>query len=248
MAKQTSIITLNGKIGGISFYKTKDGYQAREKGGVSKSRIMTDPRYARTRENMQEFAENATAAKLLKDAIRPAIVKISDPKLHNRLSSQMMKVLKSDLVNTRGNRKVSEGDWNLISGMELNARSSLSSTVLVEITLLNTPSDWTVSLPPFNPMDFLVVPEGASHFRLFAVGASVDFTTSERSFVQVPTVDLPVSAVTDPIILTVSKASLSESNQVYVLGVEFVQMVNGQEYAINNGAHNAAVILLTEKV
>ena len=106
MAKQTSIITLNGKIGGISFYKTKDGYQAREKGGVSKSRIMTDPRYARTRENMQEFAENASAAKLLKDAIRPAIVKISDPKLHIRLTSQMMKVLKSDLVNSRGNRKV----------------------------------------------------------------------------------------------------------------------------------------------
>ena len=97
-------------------------------------------------------------------------------------------------------------------------------------------------------MDFLVVPEGASHFRLFVAGASVDFSTGERSFVQVPTVDLPISAVTEPISLIVPKASLSEPNQVYILGVEFVQMVNGQEYAINNGAHNAAVILMTEKV
>ena len=49
MAKQAGVITLNGKVGRLSFYKTKDGYLAREKGGVSKSRIMNDARFARTR-------------------------------------------------------------------------------------------------------------------------------------------------------------------------------------------------------
>ena len=65
MAKQTSVITLNGKIGGLSFYKTKDGYFAREKGGVSRSRVMNDPKFARTRENIREFNENIRAVKLL---------------------------------------------------------------------------------------------------------------------------------------------------------------------------------------
>ena len=34
MAKQTGIIKLKGKIGDLSFYKTRDGHLAREKGGV----------------------------------------------------------------------------------------------------------------------------------------------------------------------------------------------------------------------
>lgn len=42
----------------MSFYKTKDGYFAREKGGVSRSRVMNDPKFARIRENIREFNEN----------------------------------------------------------------------------------------------------------------------------------------------------------------------------------------------
>ena len=247
MAKQTSIITLNGKIGGMTFYKTKDGYFAREKGGVSKSRIMSDPRYARTRENIREFQDTAKAVKLLKDTMRPAMVKISDSKLHNRMMRELMKVLKSDLLNPRGERKVLESDWVIISGLEMNAKASLKSTLLVEIQMANAATEWTVNLPAFQPTDFLTVPEGASHFRVFAAGASVDFLTGDRSFVLSPTGTLPLASTTEAISLTVSKAALAEANKVYILGVEFVQAVNGQEYAINNGAHNAAAILLAEK-
>ena len=85
MAKQTSIITLNGNVGGLSFYKTKDGHMAREKGGVSKDRIMNDPKYARTRENLKEFTENIRTVKLVQDTIRPAIIRIADPKLYQRM-------------------------------------------------------------------------------------------------------------------------------------------------------------------
>ena len=45
MARQKSIIKLDGTIGGITFYKSKDGYLAREKGGVSAERIKNDPTF-----------------------------------------------------------------------------------------------------------------------------------------------------------------------------------------------------------
>ena len=51
MAQQKGIIKLDGTIGGITFYKSKDGYLAREKGGVSADRIANDPNFQRTREN-----------------------------------------------------------------------------------------------------------------------------------------------------------------------------------------------------
>ena len=55
MARQDSIIKLNGTIDGISFYKSKDGHLARKAGGVSKARIASDPAFIRTRENGSEF-------------------------------------------------------------------------------------------------------------------------------------------------------------------------------------------------
>ena len=60
MAQQKSILKLKGTIGGITFYKSKDGYLAREKGGVDASRIANDPGFARTRENGAEFANAAS--------------------------------------------------------------------------------------------------------------------------------------------------------------------------------------------
>jgi hypothetical protein len=50
MAKQRSIIKLDGTISDITFYKTKDGYLAKEKSSISASRIATAPEFERTRE------------------------------------------------------------------------------------------------------------------------------------------------------------------------------------------------------
>ncbi|HAH37307.1 MAG TPA: hypothetical protein DCL81_12545, partial [Algoriphagus sp.] len=129
MAKQTGVITLEGRVGRLSFYKTKDGYLAREKGGVSKSRILNDPRFARTRENMREFADNAKSSKLMRDALRPVISQIGDKRLNQRLTQALMRVLKSDQLNVRGDRRVKDGEWDLLKDLELNAGSSLSSTL-----------------------------------------------------------------------------------------------------------------------
>jgi hypothetical protein len=248
MAKQTSIITLNGTVGGLSFYKTKDGHIAREKGGVSKDRIMNDPKYARTRENLKEFTENIRTVKLVQDTIRPAIIRIADPKLYQRMVRQMMKVLRTDPVNGRGQRVVAEGDWNLLQGFELNANAILSGTLRTEFSVTDSPAEWSCSVPAFLPADYLVIPQGASHFRSMAAGASFDLTTGNRNFILESGTELPVGQLTGPITLTIPKAGLPDPNKVFIFGIEFLQIVNGQQYAMNNGAHNAAAFLTVKKV
>ena len=247
MAKQTSIITLNGNVGGLSFYKTKDGHMAREKGGVSKDRIMNDPKYARTRENLKEFTENIRTVKLVQDTIRPAIIRIADPQLYQRLVRQMMKVLRTDPVNGRGLRIVAEGDWNLLKGFELNGNAILSGTLRTEFTVTDTTTDWTCSVPSFLPADYLVIPQGATHFRLMAAGASFDLTTGTKNFILEAGTDNPIEQVTAPITFTIPKAGLPEANKLFIFGIEFLQIVNGQQYAMNNGAHNAAAFITVEK-
>jgi hypothetical protein len=78
MARQRGKIKLTGKVGDLSFYKTQDGYLAREKGGVDAARIKNDPAFARTRENGQEFGLAARAGKVLRDVFRPLMMRAAD--------------------------------------------------------------------------------------------------------------------------------------------------------------------------
>jgi hypothetical protein len=57
MARQKGLIKLDGTIGGITFYKSKDGYLAREKGGVCADRIANDPNFQRTVKTVKNLAE-----------------------------------------------------------------------------------------------------------------------------------------------------------------------------------------------
>lgn len=247
MAKQTGVITLKGPVGRLSFYKTRNGYLAREKGGVEKSRIMNDPRYARTRENIREFTDNATSSKLLRDALRPVISQIGDKRFNLRITQMLMQVLKSDEVNVRGDRRVKEGNWELLRDLELNAGSSLGSTLYFELQTSNGAASFDVQLPAFVPRDMIAIPGGATHFRLSATGVGLDFDQSTRTVVQA---SAPVHSVLDAFTvqtLSVAKSQLAGTHFAFLLSVEFIQLVNGVEYAINNGAHNAAKIILVEK-
>lgn len=247
MAKQMSVLTLSGNIGRINFFKNRTGFQAREKGGVPKSRIMSDPKFARTRENIAEFSNNAAAARMLKDAIRPAIQRFKDTRLHLRLTSRMMQVLKSDPVNVRGERQVSEGDWSLLRGLEMNGLTPLSGTLKMAYTLSDGATEWGIDVPAFIPKDDVLIPEGASHMRVILAGAAVDFATGEKSFEIAQSAEVPVATPSAGLSLAVQKGGLPQSHKIALVGVEFLQVVNGEFYPLNNGSNASGAIVFTER-
>ena len=102
MARQKGIIKLKGTIGDITFYKTKDGHLAREKGGIDASRIKNDPAFQRTRENGSEFGRAGKAGKTLRTALRTLLLNSADSRMVSRLTQAMVKVIQADLVNERG--------------------------------------------------------------------------------------------------------------------------------------------------
>ena len=52
MAKQRSVIKLDGTLDDITFAKTQFGYLAKVKSSLNGEKIKTDPNFQRTRENM----------------------------------------------------------------------------------------------------------------------------------------------------------------------------------------------------
>src|ERR1041385_3212388 len=106
MARQKGVIKLEGTLDDVPFYKSIDVYIAKTKGGVSASRILTDPQFARTRENMQEFKLAAYSGKNLRDAVNVMIHRAPDSRVVSRVLRLMSAIAKFDTASTRGNRNV----------------------------------------------------------------------------------------------------------------------------------------------
>src|SRR5690606_17136741 len=92
MAQQDGIIKIQGTLGGITFYKTRDGYLVREKGGISKKRMKSDPAFRRTRENGQEFGIAGRYGKFIRKSIRPLLLNSNDKRVVSRLVKQLMDI------------------------------------------------------------------------------------------------------------------------------------------------------------
>ncbi|MBT1688037.1 hypothetical protein [Dawidia soli] len=250
MARQKSFIKLEGELGGILFYQTKDGFVARQKTGVSGDKIKSDPRFARTRENNAEFKRGAQGAKLIRSAFRDIAAGIADKRITSRLIREAVKIVKSDPVSLRGERNMLEGDQELLTGFEFNVDGTLASTfyVIFEASLDRVTGQATIDIPAFNPQKMMLIPEGTTHFRFLAAASTVDFENSRFRSARVASAELAVNR--DVAALQLNAAFTPDANEQTVFvafGIEFLQLVNGQHYPLINGNFNAMAFVLIDK-
>lgn len=242
MAKQSGIIKLEGTIGGVSFYKSKDGYLAREKGGVDASRIKSDPAFQRTRENGSEFGRAGAAGKLLRTAFRALLMNASDSRLVSRLTREMLKVIQEDGINARGLRNVIDGETELLRFFEFNIQGKLSTTLFAPFTsaIDRVAGTVVVTIPAFVPINMINAPAGATHFRIVAAGAAVDFENGTYEMEDSNSAVLELNSTATAALTLSSALTANSTSPIFaVLGVEFFQAVNGNMYPLKNGAYNA---------
>jgi hypothetical protein len=242
MAKQKGIIKIQGTLGDITFVKTQDGYIAKEKTSVSKSRIASDPAYQRTRENNSEFGRAGKAVKLLRTAIRTLLQNAKDRRTTSRLTSEMMRVVKADATSVRGLRNVMDGETELLQGFEFNVNAQITTVLFApyQASINRVTGVLEVTIPSFIPINDLVIPDGATHYKLVSAGTAIDFEAA--TFVQEnsSTAILPCNTVASaPVTLTNTVTANSVHPLFLLLGIQFFQQVNGIDYPIKNGANNA---------
>lgn len=246
MAKQKGIIKLDGTIGGITFYKSQDGYLAREKGGVSGDRIANDPNFQRTRENGEEFGRAGKAGKLLRNAIRAMLQNASDSRMVSRLTQKMVEVIQEDTTNARGLRNVIDGEAELLEGFEFNISGKLGTTLYAPFTATidRVAGSLTANIPVFVPINMLAAPGGSTHFKIVSAGAEVDFENETFVMDSQATAVLPWDATATAVINLANTVTANSTKPLFLaLGIEFYQEVNGQMYPLKNGAYNALALV-----
>lgn len=251
MPKQRGIFKVEGTLDEVTFYKTKDGYMVREKGGVSASRMASDPAFIRTRENQAEFGRAGKAGKLLRQAFQALLQDAADGRMVSRLHKEMMRVVKADATSLRGQRNVLDGELEMLQGFDFNLEGKLTQTLFAPYTATvnRATGALSIAVPPFTPLNQVVAPPEATHYRLSGAGAEIDFEAGTFVAKTADSAKLPLDGTaTAALNLSFPLAANSTHPLFLVLGLSFFQEVNGALYSLKNGAYNALSMVKVDGV
>ncbi|MBI2722936.1 MAG: hypothetical protein HYX39_12245 [Bacteroidetes bacterium] len=246
MARQKGIIKLKGTVGDITFYQTADGHMAREKTALDGNRIAIDPAFVRTRENNTEFAEAAKAGKLIRDAVNPLMATAKDRRVVSRLLKLMSKIRTLDATNVRGLRTVGTAialpsAKTLLKGFNFNDRSHLAAVLLNQYSL-NTGTG-VISMNALTPANEIDQLTAATHFSIKGGWAKIDFVNKTYELKLSNIVNLALNSAPSNVILTPTALPAGAGTSLYLLQVEYFQLVNGVQYSLKNGAYNALSVI-----
>lgn len=251
MAKQTGIFQIEGTIENVTFYKSADGYKVRKKGGVTRERIMNDPAYARTRENLSQFGLSAKAGKLIRAAIPSLLKKAKDSRVSSRLTKIMSEIAKNDHESPRGKKKVLIGidttqGINLLKGFNFNKRAIFE-------TIFSCPYEVNAATGEIKIANIIIeeqidAPKGATHVGFRSALTAINFKSSEYDTSYSKKQVFPINL--DPQDITLEPSQIPSAGQdakmMVMMLVEFYQEVDDVQYPLSNGAYNTLAILEIE--
>ncbi|WP_341199377.1 hypothetical protein [Croceibacter atlanticus] len=249
MAKLNGIIKLEGTLDNLTFYKGKDGYLVRTKGGVSKDRILNDPAFERTRENGSEFGSSASSGKLLRVAVRNLLNRAKDNRVTSRLTQKMTMVKNYDTVSPRGQRSVAVGiatpeGKTALKGFNFNNKALLSSVFFSNYNLDTSTGE--IVFPNLNTALDIAPPSGATHVSLSSAFLNLDFATEEQAIEYSNIVNLPIQNSITSETLTPDSVPVGVGTKFFLLVIEFFQEINGVQYPLKNGSYNVLNIIEIE--
>lgn len=258
MARQKGHVKYVGTLGEVRHFKIKGnaGYFAGLKGGPTAEQIKTAPGFIRTRENMSEFAACANAGKSIRVGLSALMKQMTDSQFTGRLTAIMKKINIEDGSEARGQRAILISQQpQYLKGLDFNRNISLNGVFSAPFALTSNVArnESTLSIPPFNPLNFLNIPSGATHFRIInAVSVISDFVYNSATGAYEPaepnlnetsniaySAYIPVDAITSQIdLVSALPGSPTLTSDVAVLGcvgIEFYQLVGVTQYLFNAG-------------
>jgi hypothetical protein len=246
MAQQKGAFPMQGTLGNVTFFKSQDGFLVKQKSAVSKDKIMSSPKFKRTRENMAEFGRAGKTGKYLRTPFKPLLELSSDNRMISRLVTLLLTIIHTDTTNKRGQRTVQNGNLSLLEGFEFNSKGILSTAFTAPYTYAydRTTGNVTLDVASFVAAQSVQAPEGATHFKLQLAAGALDLSSNKNSaqFIEssvYPWDDTGVPAIN----LTLALPAASTLPVFALLQIQFLKQENTNNYQLQNGAYNACAII-----
>lgn len=219
------------------------------KTSMDKDRIMTDPKFQGTRENMAEFTACVLASTSMRKGLAEILTSQKAKKLHTRLN-KLFRTLLNAHKGKRGQRSIElQANLGRMIGLELLDNGHLISFFSAPRTMHTNPerNEVCMEVPSFGIHTHLNMPGGATHFRLCTACISLsDIVWNQEQERHLPANELlnGIGAVeyselinlnqdfTKPILLTAKLPNAPTLGKTEVLlgitGIEFFQQVNNE--------------------
>lgn len=247
MARQKGHHKIIGTTGDLTYQKTRDGYTVKQKSEISADAIKNSEKYHRVRENMAEFARAGKACKLLRTALSKLLEIGADTRMTSRLTTAFLRIIKSDPVSDRGKRSLYLGELDRMAGFEFNQSKEVVGALKApySATIDRVSGLCTISIPGFVVKDGIAAAEGATHCRIMAGAASLNFDkqtyVSDIKFgVELALGDESAAAIT----LSPQVTAASPDPIFLVLGVQYFMSTNGKLYTINRAFNALGIVKL----
>jgi hypothetical protein len=216
------------------------------KTSVDGDRIANDPAFVRTRENNSEFGSSARSGKLTRDNLRPISMNATDGRVVARMTKIMTQIKNLDTTSVRGARNVGVAMATaqakaLLKGFEFNREAMLSS-MLFKPWAVNTTTG-VITIAGLVPTLDLIYPEGATHVSFTGAYANINYATGIADVKLTNVQNLPITATSSAITLTPTVVPTGTGAKIFLLKIEFFQLVNAVQYSLKNGAFNALKII-----
>ncbi|MGQ0826961.1 MAG: hypothetical protein ACT4ON_01070 [Bacteroidota bacterium] len=246
MARQKGILKVEGTLDDLTFYRSQDGHLVKTKSGVSGERIANDPAFIRTRENGVEFASSAVAGKLVRDSLRPIALNASDGRIVSRMTQLMARIKNLDATSARGLRNVGVAILlttakALLKSFEFN-KGALLGSILFKPYAVNTTTG-VITINALVAANDIAIPAGATHMSFTGCYANINFATGIADVKLTNVQNLAANAPSTNVTLTPTAVPAGTGTKLYLLKVEFFQLVNGVQYSLKNGAFNALRVI-----
>ncbi|MFN5183518.1 MAG: hypothetical protein ACK5D5_10915 [Bacteroidota bacterium] len=246
MARQKGIIKIEGTLQDLTFYKTKDGDLVKTKTSISGERIANDPAFIRTRENGAEFGNSAASGKLTRSSLRIISLNATDSKVVSRLTKVMTQIKNLDTTSARGLRNVGVAIANapakaLLKGFDFNTDALLGSVLFKPYTVNTTTG--VITITGIVPNTDVIWPQGATHISFTGCFANINYVTGVTDVKLTNVTNLPINGTASTVTLTPTAVPTGTGIKVFLLKLEFFQLINAVQYPLKNGAYNALKIV-----
>ncbi len=253
MSKNVGLIKIKGKVGDLSFYQSKGKNLVRMASTVEKGRIMKDPAYKRTRENMAEFGASARIGKSFRNCFGIFAKRFGDENYIGRITGLMREII-SNGSGRRGERVFEVvANKEILEGFEFNPNDKLQNFFSPPFTLTANAArnELTLNVPVFDTDMWMSAPEAATHFSLICIASVLsDFAgtgvkkkyepaeplLNELSAYQISAAIETSGLTTAPVSLTAvlpgAPAMTGNVGLLAAVGIEFYQEINGEMFIL----------------
>lgn len=214
MSKQTKQLSKRA-IPGFSLLP-RDGYYQVRKIGLTAERVKKDPAFKKTRRLAQEFA---TVIKLSKSIGEALLSRTGVKKMAPTLTSAIMKAVQIDSTNLPGYRRLHNGQWQALEGLDLNQQALLNDICRVRVACQYNRQAREIKLqvPPMIPAIQMDRPPTATHYRIMTTIINIDARYKVTSNAWQQSTLIPVKHITVPPVYKIVKINSEEEGLHLVL-------------------------------